>query len=286
MRTARTVRAPYAGAYAAFARVFPDLRVRLATPPPGPDWHPVARLLADPALRTRLLAAELRADRARYGTAPRPDVAAGFWLHRYSWPLCLLFGLPWLLERRVPLPTVEQVAFRPARPAGGPVELALLPGAPHRFACLPDDPAARHPGAVPVPDRAALDATLRTAVAGHLAPLLAAFRPQLRRGPRTLWGLATDELVESLWYAAGLLGLGPRAVADLEALLPGGTAPFTGGAGFRRADGQPARTRVSCCLFYTVRPAEACAGCPRTAATPVTGGPVDAAGPDIVRPYC
>ncbi|WP_110672511.1 (2Fe-2S)-binding protein [Streptomyces tateyamensis] len=266
MRTARTVRAPYAGAYTAFAQVFPELRIRFAPTRPERGWLPVVRLLADPALRARLLAAEARADRARYGTAPRPDVAAGFWLHRFAWPLGLLLTLPWLLERRVPLPTVDQLAFRPAGPRGGPVRLALLPPGPHRFACLPEDPAAHHPGAVPVPDRAALDAALRTGYAQLLTPLLTALRPQLRRGPGALWGLATDELVEGLWYAAGLLGIEPCAVTALSALLPGGTAPFTGGANFHPSGVNLERTRVSCCLFYTVRPQEACAGCPRRTA--------------------
>ncbi|WP_035850497.1 (2Fe-2S)-binding protein [Kitasatospora azatica] len=282
MRTAHRTRAPhpgaapYAAAYGAFARVFPELRIRLGPVRPDEGWLTTGRLLADPALQARVIATETRQARLRYGTTPRPDVAAGFWLHRYTWPLCLLFTLPWLLEQRVPLPAAEQLAFRHPS-CGGPAELALPPAAPHRFACLPTDPAARHPGAHLVPDQAALGAALRGAVAEQLDPLLAAFRPHLRRGPRTLWGLATDELVESLWYAAGLLGLESRAVPALDALLPGGTAPFTGAAAFRGAAGPapapapapvpapaPARTRVSCCLFYTLRPAESCVGCPRT----------------------
>lgn len=116
-----------------------------------------------------------------------------------------------------------------------------------------------------------------------MAPLLAAFRGELRRGPRTLWGLATDEVVEGLWYAAGLLGQEARALAELAALLPEGadSAPFVGAAAFRttafrtaafRTAGAsrpagpptPVRTRVSCCLYYTVRPADPCVGCPRS----------------------
>ncbi|MCX4749817.1 (2Fe-2S)-binding protein [Kitasatospora sp. NBC_01287] len=269
-------RLPFAGAYTAFAQVFPDLRIQhRGTAHPHEGWVPTHRLLTDPALRARLIAAEARHGRDRYGTAPRPDVAAGFWLHRYTWPLCLLFTLPWFLERRVPLPAVEQLASRRAAGGGGPAELALLPGpdrAPTAFACLPDDPAARRPGARPVRDEAELRNVLRTALADQLAPLLAAFRTELRRGPRTLWGLATDELVEGLWYAAGLLGEEERAVAALAALLPEGAdnAPFGGAAAFRTtgpdrqgAAPAPARTRVSCCLYYTLRPAELCAGCPR-----------------------
>ncbi|WP_329563114.1 (2Fe-2S)-binding protein [Kitasatospora sp. NBC_01266] len=72
--------------------------------------------------------------------------------------------------------------------------------------------------------------------------------------------------------AAGLLGQETRALAALAALLPedADNAPFGGAAAFRLARPSrpagpptPLRTRVSCCLYYTVRPGEPCAGCPR-----------------------
>ncbi|GAA1238570.1 (2Fe-2S)-binding protein [Kitasatospora nipponensis] len=270
MGPARPAPVPLVDSYAALARVFPDLRIRLTEPPEGRGWVSCAQLPGDPQLRARLLAAEARYGLSRYGEPLRPEVAAGFWLHRLAWPLGLFFTLPWFLERRVPLPAPGTLALRRAAGGGGPFELATRPPA---FACLPQDPAAALPGARPVADEDALRAELRTAVAGQLAPVLAAFRRELRRGPRTLWGLATDELAEGLWFAAGLLGVEERAVVELAALLPGGTAPFTGAAAFHGAGGAPprraaarGRSRVSCCLYYTVRPTDACAGCPRTCA--------------------
>ncbi|MGC0313296.1 iron-sulfur protein [Kitasatospora acidiphila] len=254
---------PWATAYPAFTRVFPDLRVRLDRRLDGRlehGWVPVRRLLGSPALRARLITDELRAAERRYGRAPRPDVAAGFWLHRYAWPLCLLFTLPWLLQRRVPLFGPERLACR-HQPRGGPAELAVLGSGSTRFACLPDDPSAGHPGALVLPSQGALDAALRRTVAAQLGPLFAAFGPELRRGPRTLWGLATDELVEGLWFAAGLLGEEARAVAALTGLLP--AEPFAGAASFRSDGPDLRRSRVSCCLFYTLRPDRPCAGCPR-----------------------
>lgn len=81
--------------------------------------------------------------------------------------------------------------------------------------------------------------------------------------------MATDEIVEGLWYVAHLLGEESRGVAELELLLPGATAPYAGGAGFRELAGPqgrplPTRDRASCCLFYTVRPGDTCVTCPRT----------------------
>jgi hypothetical protein len=76
-------------------------------------------------------------------------------------------------------------------------------------------------------------------------------------------------VVEGLWYVAQVLGEEERARRELELLLPGATAPYAGSAAFRELpgpDGAPLRTRdrISCCLFYTLRPDDTCATCPRT----------------------
>ncbi|CAM5248457.1 hypothetical protein SCANM63S_06145 [Streptomyces canarius] len=142
---------------------------------------------------------------------------------------------------------------------------------PVSVACLPGDPAAALPGTVVVPDEEALRAEVRAAVAEHLEPVLGAFGPRMRRRGRALWGMATDEVAEGLWYVARLFGEREeaRAVRELELLLPGATPPYAGSAGFRTPAGPdgsplPTRDRVSCCMFYTVRPQDICATCPRT----------------------
>ncbi|MFD4245208.1 (2Fe-2S)-binding protein [Streptomyces sp. NPDC058525] len=196
-----------------------------------------------------------------YGQRARPDVVASFGLHRYAWPACLLITLPWFLQRRVPRLPVSQVAFHRTQ---GRMAVHVA-----EFACLPDDPAAALPGARVVPDEEALREEVRAAVAQHLDPVLAGFGPRMRRGRRALWGMVTDEVVESLWYIGDLLGEQQRAMAELEALLPGSTAPYTGGAGFRTLEGPdgrglPTRDRASCCFFYTIRPDDTCVTCPRT----------------------
>ncbi|MFB7666071.1 (2Fe-2S)-binding protein [Kitasatospora sp. NPDC056138] len=254
---------PLFGSYARLGRVFPGLRVHAGAPRTGRGWARTADIVQHPAALRKLIAYDAALGLAEYGEPLRPDVAAGFCLHRYNWPVALLFTLPWLLERRVPRIPVERVSIR--RSSG---ELTVRPDG---FACLPGDPAAALPGARVVPDGRALRAELLTALAGHLAPVLAAFRPELRRGPRTLWGMATDDVVEGLWYLGALLGEEDRAVAELGELLPDGSQhpPFVGGAGFRSSarPGAPTtwtRSRASCCLFYTVRPADTCFSCPRT----------------------
>ncbi|NGO47947.1 (2Fe-2S)-binding protein [Streptomyces ureilyticus] len=195
-----------------------------------------------------------------YGQQARPDVIASFGLHRYAWPACLLFTVPWFLLRRVPRIPVENVSYQ--RELG---RMTVRVGA---FACLPDDPAATLPGARVVPDEEALREEVRTAVAEHLEPVLGGFGPRMRRRGRALWGTVTDDLVESLHYIGQQLGEEQRVLAELERLLPGTTRPYVGTAAFRQLTGPcgeslPTRDRASCCFFYTIEPEDTCANCPR-----------------------
>ncbi|MDJ0383676.1 (2Fe-2S)-binding protein [Streptomyces sp. G-G2] len=256
---------PVADVYARLAEAFPGLRVTVRgahdPSPSGAGWVGADELALGGAALDAYLAWDHSQVMRDHGRQARPDVVAGFGLHRYAWPACLLVTVPWLLERRVPHLPADQVAFH--RTAGRmSVRVA-------EFACLPGDPAAALPGARVVPDEDALRAEVRAAVAGHLTPVLEGFAPRMRRGRRALWGMVTDEIVESLWYVGQLLGEEARTRAELDLLLPGSTAPYTGGSGFRTLTGPageelPTRDRAGCCLFYTVRPQDTCTTCPRT----------------------
>jgi hypothetical protein len=259
-------------AYARLTETLPLLTVTELpqdTPLPATDgWVTAAALAEDPTALDTFLAwddEQVLRDHARNG---RPDVIAGFGLHRYAWPACLLFTAPWFLHRRVPRYPVTHVSYDRTR---GPMSLAVHPGP---FACLPDDPAAGLPGAHPVPDEESLRAELRAAIAEHMEPLLGAFGPRMRRRGRALWGMVTDEIVEGIWYVAGLLGEHEKRRAEhaLDLLLPGTTKPFVGPPGFRSLvgpDGGPLRTRdrVSCCMYYTLDADDTCVTCPRTCDT-------------------
>ncbi|WP_327382585.1 (2Fe-2S)-binding protein [Streptomyces sp. NBC_01207] len=252
-------------AFARLAEAYGGLRVVERTAdeplPRGVGWVGADELAAGGPALDAFLAWDNAQVLRDYGTQARPDVIAGFGLHRYAWPACLLITLPWFLHRRVPRLPVTEVAFH--RTLG---RMSVHVG---EFACLPDDPAAALPGARVVPDEEALREEVRAAVAQHLGPLLEGFGPRMRRGRRALWGMVTDEVVEGLWYVGNLLGEEQRAMAELEALLPGSTAPYTGGAGFRTLTGPageelPTRDRAGCCFFYTIRPEDTCVTCPRT----------------------
>ncbi|MFD9124007.1 (2Fe-2S)-binding protein [Kitasatospora sp. NPDC059571] len=219
----------------------PDLRITpVAQRPAGGGWCSGPEL----ALRAEeLVAAEADRIEALHGTRPARHVAASLLLHHYLWSVCLLVAGPWYLDGLVvrPDPAALWIDTATGDLALGPVRAAPLGG--------PDE--------------------VREAVAAHCGPVLAAFRPLVRRGPHALWGLVGDDLASALSYLGRALGDEDRAVAAAEAVLPGGTAPFPGAAGFRRLaadDGSLhwTRTRHGCCLYYAVRPAEACLTCPRT----------------------
>ncbi|MFI7499776.1 (2Fe-2S)-binding protein [Streptomyces sp. NPDC049687] len=259
-----------AKAYTRLTEAFPGLTVTELGPdapaPRGGGWVAAADLAAGGAALDAFLAWDDAQVVRDYGQKARPDVIASFGLHRYAWPACLLITVPWFLHRRVPRFPVTHVSYDRT---GDGMRMAVRP--PESFACLPGDPAAALPGARVVPDEEALRAEVRAAVAEHHEPVLAGFGPRARRRGRALWGMVTDEIVEGLWYVAHLFGDGEqeRARRELELLLPGATEPYVGSAAFRELtgpDGQalPTRDRASCCMFYTVRPEDTCATCPRT----------------------
>ncbi|MFI1203214.1 (2Fe-2S)-binding protein [Streptomyces sp. NPDC020883] len=257
---------PAGDAYARLAEVFPGLQVTVwdSTPPEGDGWLAASDLAAGGPVLETFLADEADRIARDYGQPARPDVVASFALHRYAWPACLLITLPWFLHRRVPYLSAEDVRFH-----RGLGRMAVRAAS---FGCLPDDPAAALPGARVVPDEEALRAEVRTAVADHLRPLLEGLRGRMRRGPRAAWGMASDEIVEGLWYVGHLLGEEARATAELARLLPGAVAPYVAGAGFRELTGPDGATlatrdRASCCMYYTLRPEDTCVTCPRTCDT-------------------
>lgn len=255
-----------ASAYQQLAALCPSLHVDIAEPgsPAAQGWADGAELALRPEFLDAFLDAEARSIQDRHAHTARRDVVASRALHDYLWSVSLLMSGPWYLERRVP-------RIRP-----GDVRISLTTGAygivPGGFACLPDDPAAELPGARMLPHEEALRAELRAAVADHVRPLLAAIGPRLRRGPRALWGMVGDDLVSGIWYLGRMLGQEQQAVRAAGELLPGPVPPFPGGAGFRQLTGREGqsyttRTRLGCCLYYTIRPAEACGTCPRTCDT-------------------
>ncbi|MFD0003159.1 (2Fe-2S)-binding protein [Streptomyces sp. NPDC127178] len=240
------------------------LSVRIAEPGDDRDRAGVsaAELVKDEAVLDAFVAAEAARIHDRHGTVPRRDVAASRALHDYAWSVSLLMSGVWYLERRVPRIRPEDL-----RLDLGSAEFTLTPGSD--LACMADDPATLLPGVLTVPHEETLRAELRAAVADHMGPLLDAMGPVTRRRSRALWGMVADDLVSGVWYLGRTLGREDDAVEAATRLLPTAMTPYPDGAGFRHLttdDGRrhPTRTRTGCCMYYTIRPDEACGTCPRT----------------------
>lgn len=229
--------------------------------PPEAPFRAVGLLDSQESVEAFVEAEAARIQGRHDHTAPR-HVAASRALHDYAWSVGLLMSGVWYLESRVP-----RVAPGDIRVDLASGTFEITPG--DDLACLPDDPAAALPGVRTIAHQKALRAELRTAVADHMGPVLEAIGPYARRGSRALWGLVSDDLVSGLWYLGRVRGEEAAGVRAASEVFPAPHAPFPGGADFRSlrtSDGRehPTRTRRGCCLYYTIRPAEACSTCPRT----------------------
>ncbi|KND33896.1 iron-sulfur protein [Streptomyces acidiscabies] len=204
------------------------------------------RVTAEEPLGTDLLTdtaafvdAEADRIRERYDVTVPRHVAASRALHDYAWSAALLMSGPWFLERRVPL----------IRPQDIRADLATASYQVRPTEALADD--------------------LLDALTAHMEPVLDAFAPLTRRGSRALWGMVGDDLVSGLWYLGRVLDREDDGIRAASEILPGPVGRFPAGAAFRNLtapDGSchPTRTRAGCCMFYAVRPTEACGTCPRT----------------------
>ncbi|MFE9441887.1 (2Fe-2S)-binding protein [Streptomyces sp. NPDC006602] len=253
-----------ADVYRRLTDVCEALDVRVAEPGDGAarPSPTAAELTSDQSVLDAFVDAEAARIEDRYGLVPRRHVAASRALHDYAWSVGLLIGGAWYLERRVPRIRPEDLRLDLASGT-----YVITPGTD--LACLPGDPVAALPGVLTLAQEEQLRAALRMAVADHMRPLLAAIGPTVRRGARTLWGMVCDDLVSGIWHLGRMLGQEGAALRAATEVLPAPVPPYPSGADFRYLVGDDGRrhatrTRAGCCMFYAIRPAEACVTCPRT----------------------
>jgi hypothetical protein len=238
---------------------------------PSARWITCDHALSDPEFfpRWRMQVAQWLAEQRAPGKAPGktkvPEKTTGGYV--LQWYLVIPSYLGALLfhsARRVPSLSPRQLGFR-LDPAAVQ-EVALRP---RRFWCLPDDPDAGHPDAVPVPDEAALGAVLRHQVIAHATRFLAVYGPLVRFGPRTQWAAVTDVLDSALLLAGRSFGSPQAGAADAQLVLAAGTKPLTSASTICELTddhGRPHWTRLrgSCCFLYALPGVERpCASCPR-----------------------
>ena len=240
-----------------------------SVPSSSASWIECEHALSDPAFFPWWRAAVAQRLAKQY--APVPDqvvvpqqTTGGYVLLWYLAIPSYLGGLLFHSARRVPSLEPRQLRFR--LESAALQEVALRPG---RFWCLPSDPDAGHPDAVPVPDEASLGAVLRHQVIAHATRFLAVYGPQVRFGRHTQWAEVTDRLDKALLLAGHAFGSPQAGAADARLVLADGEKPLTSASRIRQVTDDHGRThwtrrRGSCCFLYALPGvAHPCASCPR-----------------------
>ncbi len=235
----------------------------------GAGWIQCDHALADPDFfpRWRVQVAQRLAE--QHSPAPEQTqvpakTTGGYVLQWYLVIPSYLGAVLFHCARRVPSLSPRQLSFR--LDSAVVQEVALQPA---RFWCLPDDPDAGHPDAVPVPDEAALGAILRRQVIAHAAHFLTVYGPMVRFGPRTQWAAVTDVLDSASLLAGRSFGSPQAGAADARLVLADGEKPLTSASTIRKLTDDRGRThwtrlRGSCCFLYALPGVERpCASCPR-----------------------
>ncbi|HET9258203.1 MAG TPA: (2Fe-2S)-binding protein [Pseudonocardiaceae bacterium] len=235
---------------------------------PGGGWIECEHALADAGFFPRWRAEAARWLAEQHGLAV-PEVVPGKTTGSHVLQLYLIIpsylgALLFHSARRVPALVPRLLSFR--LDSAVLKEVALRPG---RFWCLPGDPDAGHPDAVPVPDEKALGAVLRDQVIAHATRFLAVYGGQLRIGRRMRWATVTDILDSGLLLAGRSFGSVRAGASDARLVLGPGDKPLTSASTIceltdDRGRHHWTRRRGSCCFLYALPGAERpCASCPR-----------------------
>lgn len=199
------------------------------------------------------------------GNAVVPEKTTGGYV--LQWYLAIPIYLGVLLfhsARRVPSLAPSQLSFQL-----DPVALRGVALRPSRFWCLPGDPDAEHPDAVPVANEASLGAILRREVIAHATQFLKVYDPQVRFGRRTQWAAVTDVLDKAFLLAGRWFGFLQAGAADARLVLAAGEKPLTAASRICQVVDDRGRIhwirrRGSCCFLYALPGVEhPCASCPR-----------------------
>ncbi|RKS80523.1 FhuF-like iron-sulfur protein [Motilibacter peucedani] len=182
--------------------------------PVGDGWTLLAEL--DGARLDALVrGAQERLD-AYFGAAVDATVAPSYVLGWYLRGVAMAAGAMFATIHRVPRLGPADLAVQWA-PGGWPTGLCLLSGC---FACLPDDPYARHPDAEVVAGAAALRSRLDDELAAHTRWFAAVWARRGRRGARAVSCFAADALGDAL--AGESHAERPRSVCCFAYKTPGG----------------------------------------------------------------
>ncbi|MDQ2654364.1 MAG: hypothetical protein M3Z20_15125 [Chloroflexota bacterium] len=220
MRTNALAReAPLAQTYARVRLGNPWLQVYAGEHPAGAVCALAALLDADSLVTEEQFA--LMA--GQYKTQDR-DILVRFSFSSFVYALACATVGPFGVDRRVPVLDLDPADLRVRLGRSGVVDALVLPDS--RFWCLPDDPDANHPDALPVADEQALCELLRSGLVRACAPLIAALRPRARIGARALWISAAETCASILIDALPPGTPASDAQAAVDQLIGSASSPL------------------------------------------------------------
>lgn len=231
------------------------LNVRLETPS-GEGWFPASKFADKDSPH---LDAFMQRVGGELGTRDR-SVMASFFFGYYNWQIVAPVVICYLAEDRVPDTSASNLALH-VNEGGRVDDLAILE---EKFAALPDDPAAGHPGVTVVEDREALRRYFLDRFVGeHLPPVVESMRSRTPLGRRALWAAVADRCASTVIRVSGQLQKEYLRQSEVEAFV--GEPPLKGGTGIVYVEhaGREGMflKRGACCFNYKLT-GENCATCP------------------------
>ncbi|MCS6828834.1 MAG: (2Fe-2S)-binding protein [Caldilinea sp.] len=204
------------------------------------------------------------------------NIIAGALLQEYQWPLIASAIAGFLIDRRVPDMSLQNVRLRlPSQESKTQEVHESIAYCCGRFAALPDDPAADHPDAWIVPDPDALRAYLRAGIEAHMGWVIGRLSQYLGCSERGLWPYVTDRCGGMLCW---LMQQQQRTAAsedieeEFQALLKVSGSPLNNKKAGLFALTYRDCTRVflnraTCCFWYKTEGGDYCANCPHRTQT-------------------
>jgi hypothetical protein len=179
-----------------------------AAPPSGDGWLSSAAVASSPEALERLFAV------ARASTGPADDRTVGAMMTQRVAEPGRLAGILYRRHGLVPMLPPET----PVRPytENDHSSIRLVDDA---FTCLAEHPAASHPAACPVPDRASLRVALVREVRRNVEPAVQPIAARTRLAPRAVWALLGYGALVSIAETMADEGDPDAAVAELDALM-------------------------------------------------------------------
>jgi ferric iron reductase protein FhuF len=227
--------------------------------PVEPDWFHAAILLD---AQSPLLQIVLDRQAANH---PHTEARtkASFFIGEYAWYVAASAVGAYLVDKRVPDLSIENVALRFQRytwhegDESGEADRIEVRYRSTRCVALPDDSLAADPDMLTLPDAAALREWMRQALEAHMTPLIDRVSAETRLSRHALWLVVADTCAGLFLHLGKQLGRQDEAMHEGLAFIRASASPMNNPkTGYITIESnghcETFRARGGCCRYYTV----------------------------------